>query len=292
MQKRKDENRSKLKQLQDKRSKSLAAKFILGESSVTYRPPQGYYGNFGANESNVQGSFVVVDDDDDEEEEVMDENTSSEEYVKLRKPKKGFIKNEIVYSDDDNFSHDETLRNNLNIAESTIDSALNAIENLNKSDLMDDKELNKDKRDVHNQKQERDAQNQQENRDVQNENDKKYYYDPNWRERIGSWSVDNRGFGRHNEVLENMAAGNEQDQALIGVLNQVVANQDMTLDYGENVDEESMSEGEEEDNYSDEESDYVSQDTKVKKRMKKVKNTPMKTVVLKAHHLLLIQAKQ
>ena len=268
MQKRRDENRSKLKQLQDKRSKSLAAKFILGESSVTYRPPLGYYGNFGANESNVKGSVVVVDDDDDKEEEVMDENTSSEEYVKLRKPKKGFIKNEIVYSDDDNFSHDETLRNNLNIAESTIDSALNAIENLNKSDLMDDKELNKDKCDIHNQKQECDAQNQQENRDVQkspplirsNENDKKYFYDPNWREGIGSWSVDNRGFGIHKEVLENMAAGNEQDQALIGVLNQVVANQDTTLDYGENVDEESMSEGEEEDNYSDEESDYVSQE--------------------------------
>ena len=255
VQKRKDENRSKLKQLQDKRSKSLAAKFILGESSVTYRPPQGYYGNFGANESNVQGSVVVVDDDDDEEEEVMDENTSSEEYVKLRKPKKGFIKNEIVYSDDDNFSHDETLRNNLNIAESTIDSALNAIENLNKSDLMDDKELNKDKCDVHNQKQGCDAQNQQENRDVQNKNDKKYFYDPNWRERIGSWSVDNRGFARHKEVLENMAAGNEQDQALMGVLNQIVANQDTTLDYGENVDEESMSEGEEEDNYLDEESE-------------------------------------
>ena len=254
MQKRKDENRSKLKQLQDKRSKSLAAKFILGESSVTYRPPQGYYGNFGANESNVKGSVVVVDDDDDEEEEVMDENTSSEEYVKLRKPKKGFIKNEIVYSDDDNFSHDETLRHNLNIAESTIDSALNAIEDLNKSDLMDDKELNKDKRDVHNQKQERDAQNQQENRD------KKYFHDPNWREGLGSWSVDNRGFGRHKEVLENMAGGNEQDQALMGVLNQVVANQDTTLDYGENVDEESMSEGEEEDNYLDEESDYVSQE--------------------------------
>ena len=43
-----------------------------------------------------------------------------------------------------------------------------------------------------------------------------------------------------------MAAKNEQDQALMGVLNQVVANQDTTLDYGENVDEESMSEGEDE----------------------------------------------
>ena len=82
----------------------------------------------------------------------MDENTSLEEYVRLRKPKKGFISNEIVYSEDDILSHDETLCNNLKIAENTIDSALNAIENLNNSDFLDDNELKKDKRDVQHRK--------------------------------------------------------------------------------------------------------------------------------------------
>ena len=46
VQKQKDEQRSKLKSLQDKRSKSLAAKFILGKSSVTYRPPPGILWKF------------------------------------------------------------------------------------------------------------------------------------------------------------------------------------------------------------------------------------------------------
>ena len=206
VQKQKDEQRSKLKSLQDKRSKSLAAKFILGESSVTYRPPQGYYGNFGAKESNVKGSAVV--DDDEEDEEDMDQNTSSEEYVRLRKPKKGFMNNEIVFSEDDNLSHDETLSNNLQIAESTIDGALNAVAKLNKTNFLDDNKLNKDKRDVQKRKEEgdinkqqkyrevqdqrenHDVQDQKENRDIQNrpqliktdDSGKQYFYDPMWRE--------------------------------------------------------------------------------------------------------------
>ena len=74
---------------------------------------------------------------------------------------------------------------------------------------------------------------------------KKYFYDPNWRERIGSYTMDKRGFARHKEVLEEMAEGSEQDQTLLGVLNQVItANEDTTLEYEENVD--------------DGESDYVS----------------------------------
>ena len=261
MQKIKNEQRSKLKNLQEKRTKSLAAKFILGESSVTYRPPIGYYGNFGAKETNVEGSAANVDDDDDDDEndaEVMNENTSSEEYVRLKKPKKGFLNNEIVFSEDDNSNHDETLCNNLKIAESTIDSALVAVENLNKSDLLDNN--NKENRDVQDRpdlKENRDVQDRpdlKEIRDVQDrpkliktdDSGKKYFYDPNWRERLGSYTMDKRGFGRHKEVLEEMAEGSEQDQTLLGVLNQVItANEDTTLEYEENVD--------------DGESDYVSQ---------------------------------
>ena len=196
----------------------------------------------------MEGSVVNVDDDDDEDdEEVMNENTSSEEYVKIRKPKKGFINNEIVFSEDDNSNHDETLCNNLKIAESTIDSALVAIENLNKSDLLDNNKL-KENCDI------QDCPDLKENCDVQDcpeliktdDSGKNYFYDPNWRERLGSYPMDKRGFGRHQEVLEEMAAGSEQDQTLLGVLNQVItANEDMTLEYGENVD--------------DGESDYVSQ---------------------------------
>ena len=95
----------------------------------------------------------------------MDQNTSSEEYVRLRKPKKGFMNNEIVFSEDDNSNHDETLCNNLKIAESTIDSALVAVENLNKSDLLDNN--NKENRDV------QDRPDLKENRDVQDRPDLK-----------------------------------------------------------------------------------------------------------------------
>ena len=68
--------------------------------------------------------------------------------------------------------------------------------------------------------------------------------------------MDKRGFGKHKEVLEQMAAGNDQDQTLLGVLNQLIANEDTTFEYGQGEEEGEESE---ENNYSEGESDYVSQ---------------------------------
>ena len=90
-------------------SKRLAATFILGESSVTYRPPAGYYGSFGVKDINVHGQSEDGEDDVDEDTE---SSTGPEEVV-LKKPKKGFLNNEVIFSDDDDTEIDNTLKNNI-----------------------------------------------------------------------------------------------------------------------------------------------------------------------------------
>ena len=90
-------------------SKRLAATFILGESSVTYRPPAGYYGSFGVKEINVHGQSEDGEDDVDEDTE---SSTGPKEVV-LKKPKKGFLDNEVIFSDDDDTEIDNTLKNNI-----------------------------------------------------------------------------------------------------------------------------------------------------------------------------------
>ena len=72
IQKQKSEQRKKLQELEDKRGKRLAAKFIISQSSVTYQPPVGYYGPFGVQDKMVKGdspkedsNIIGIDDDDD-----------------------------------------------------------------------------------------------------------------------------------------------------------------------------------------------------------------------------------
>ena len=47
LQQKRNEMKRITSKLKEERSKKLAAKFIFGQSSVMYRPPSGYYGEFG-----------------------------------------------------------------------------------------------------------------------------------------------------------------------------------------------------------------------------------------------------
>ena len=110
VQKRREKVQAICKKAKENYSKKLAATFILGESSVMYRPPAGYYGSFGVKEINVHGQS------EDGEEEDVDEDTESStgpEEVVLKKPKKGFLENEVIFSDDDEMEIDNTLKNNI-----------------------------------------------------------------------------------------------------------------------------------------------------------------------------------
>ena len=96
-----------LKKLADKRTKNLAGQFVFSESSVTYRPPEGYYGKFGVTEHNVKGGSTSVHDEDDDIQEVESDK------VIIKKPKKGFIDNELFPDDSLDVSYD-TLKSNIN----------------------------------------------------------------------------------------------------------------------------------------------------------------------------------
>ena len=108
VQKRKDDQKKILAKLKIKRSKSMAGQFVLSESDFTYRAPKGFYGDFGVQEKkSIQGRTA----DDEEEEE---EGSSSTEKVVLKKPKEGFIENQLFDDNDDEMElSDETLKNNI-----------------------------------------------------------------------------------------------------------------------------------------------------------------------------------
>ena len=110
VQKRRDKQRALCKKAKENYSKKLAATFILGEASVTYRPPSGFYGSFGVKEMNVHGQSE--DDEEDDVDEDTESSTGPEEVV-LKKPKKGFLDNELFFSDDDEIEIDDTLKNNI-----------------------------------------------------------------------------------------------------------------------------------------------------------------------------------
>ena len=112
MQNRRREERKKLQALEDMKGKKLAAKFIFSESSVTYRLPRGFYGKFGVNESAATSCppvFEIDNDDNDNDDglsvKIVDDKP--EKPKNMKKPKVGFIMNEVI-SDDDR--HDEVDR--------------------------------------------------------------------------------------------------------------------------------------------------------------------------------------
>ena len=101
-------------QLKKQRSKAIAGGFVLEESDVTYRAPKGFYGDFGVAERNVQGKATMHEDNEDEVEEAGSLGSSTEKVV-IKKPKTGFINNELFPPDDEELS-DTTLKNNISVA--------------------------------------------------------------------------------------------------------------------------------------------------------------------------------
>ena len=110
VQQKKNKVKALVKEAKDKYTKKVASPFILGESSITYRAPQGFYGSFGAKEKNVRPNPVHMDDDYDDADE--GEMSSSCEMVKIKKPKKEFIDNQVVFTDEE-MEMDSTLKNNI-----------------------------------------------------------------------------------------------------------------------------------------------------------------------------------
>ena len=84
---------------------------MFSESSVTYRPLEGYYGKFGVTEHNVKGGSTSVHDEDDDINEV--DLSSSMDKVVIKKPKTGFIDNQLSPDDSLDVSYD-TLKSNIN----------------------------------------------------------------------------------------------------------------------------------------------------------------------------------
>ena len=111
VQQKKNEMKGHLKKLQDQRTKNLAGQFVFSKSSVTDRPPEGYYGKFSVTEHNVKGGSKSVHDEDNDIQEV--DLSSSTDKVVIKKPKKGFIDNELFPDDTLDVSYD-TLKSNIN----------------------------------------------------------------------------------------------------------------------------------------------------------------------------------
>ena len=121
IQKRKMQERKKFKELEDRRGKRLAAKFIYGESGVTYRPPRDFYGKFGVDESEEKCNppLIVLDDDDkdyndDHSSVKIIDDVSNQKKQRLKKPKVGFIQNEVVSDGDEICECDGTIDHDVN----------------------------------------------------------------------------------------------------------------------------------------------------------------------------------
>ena len=242
VQQRKNEMKGHLKKLADKRTKNLAGQFVFSESSVTFRPPEGYYGNFGVTEHNVKGGSTSVHDEDDDMQEV--DSSSSTDKVIIKKPKKGFIDNELFPDDSLDVSYD-TLKNNINKSISRLEADDIDVDHIMEDDGNRDVTAGADTdRDVTVGYSDRDVTVSDADvpkRDPMNlfarnrpdpvfTDDDDYriertpgVIDPKWRIRTNSYPIDNRGFGQHDAVLQQMTQGDERDKQLMQVLSHVVS---------------------------------------------------------------------
>ena len=161
------------------------------------------------------------------------------EAIVVTKPKEGFLDNELV-SDDNMDISDDTLRNNINsivnLKEEDIEiyEIINDSSNGNKTDKKEDKDRsgNRDvnNSEVFNRSGKRDVKNSEES-DVNSEDLDAYridktpgFLDCRWRIQYNMYPVDNRGFGCHKKMLEDMEnTGNERDQELLQVLSDVTS---------------------------------------------------------------------
>ena len=83
-------------------------------------------------------------------------------------------------------------------------------------------------------------------------------FDPNWRIRTNSYPIDNRGFGQHDAVLQQMTQGDEHDKHLMQVLSHVVS-QSTAVSSVQNDEEEYV----EEEDYEEESNGESGQSYKV-----------------------------
>ena len=100
----------------------MAAKFVFTKSSVTYRPPVGYYGKYGVAEKSVKGatdSPDIIEIDEEEDDLIIDD--VSNRPRPLKKPKKGFIQNKVI-ADDDNDASQLFIDDDLEMDQKTINN--------------------------------------------------------------------------------------------------------------------------------------------------------------------------
>ena len=213
---------------------------------------------FGANETNVEGNPVNLDDDNDDADADGGKMSSSYEMVKMKKPKKGFIENEVVFTDNE-MEIETTLKNNIGEnLEKVQEEDLNISKILDSSDKDEvcdtptDKKIN----DIRSKYQgifvhdgnnsecgvnsEHDVHGVGENEqcdslssppptyiaDMKIDNrvlaaEKKHYLNPGWK-RGCLFPIDNRGLGEHCNVIEQMSTDSDKDRQLLQVLDEVI----------------------------------------------------------------------
>ena len=145
------------------------------------------------------------------------------EAIVITKPKEGFLDNEL-FSDDNMDISDDTLKNNVNSIASLKEEDIEVYEimtdssNGNKTGTKEDEDHSGNR-----------YVKSSEQSDVNSEDPDAYridntpgFLDNTWRIKNNAYPVDNRGFGRHKETLQEMEnTGSEKDQELLQVLSDV-----------------------------------------------------------------------
>ena len=235
----KNKQRKTLAQLKKQRSKEIAGGFVLDESDMTYRAPKGFYGHFGVPERNIQGKSTMHEDNEDEVEEEGSSGSSTEK-VGIKKPKTGFINNELFPADDEEIS-DTTLNNNISVALAQSKEEDIEVNQLVDRDVRDCDVTNydvttPDKMNLFN----------HDRKVLFHTDDDEYQVDSTpgiidkrWRIKCNSYPVDNRGFGQHREVLDKMEGGDTRDKNLIQILHDVINPEENEHDddYDDDVDD-------------------------------------------------------
>ena len=203
------------------KNQSLAATFILGESAVTYRPPSGYYGSFGVKESRVQAKTLPS-------RHYEAESSSDREVLSVKKPHTHFISNEIVeVTSEDLDISDNTLENNLNkdidtVNEEDIGNVDSMLDSTNSDPESKEGKHYENKRDESGESKRYGSPVQHifsnvgrryacEKIYISSSTDEceKHHVDPDWRRKLGTFKMSNKGDGSHRLIIESMKEGDD-----------------------------------------------------------------------------------
>ena len=185
---------------------------------------------------------TMHEDNEDEVEEAGSSGFSTEKVV-IKKPKTGFINNELFPPDDEELS-DTTLKNNISVALAQIreeDIEVNQLVDcyVTNHDVTNRDGTTPDKMNLFN----RDRKVLFHTSDDEYRVDKTPgIIDERWRIKCNSYLVNNRGFGQHRDVLNQMQSGDTRDQNLIQILHDVInpeenKDDDDVDDYDDDVDD-------------------------------------------------------